>query len=186
MTVPDDNDTRQKSHAGVVLAAASALVQWGRRQEGRRPIVTCRCQRFAAVLANANAMTQGHRGSVLLRCRALSYPPPCRFIPAHLQFPGPPSDHSTPHTSGGSWAPAPRPTVPSMAFARCIQTRLLLVRLAVAAGALTTLQASLHVADWPFAPPLFAPRPLSTHRDIATGDLGVFPVGVCHRLRQVM
>jgi hypothetical protein len=28
-------------------------------------------------------MTRGHRGSLLLRCRALPSPPPCRFIPAH-------------------------------------------------------------------------------------------------------
>ena len=27
-------------------------------------------------------MTRGHRGSLLLRCRALASPPPCRFIPA--------------------------------------------------------------------------------------------------------
>src|SRR6266516_1375209 len=28
-------------------------------------------------------MTRGHRGSLLLRCRAPSSPSPCRFIPAH-------------------------------------------------------------------------------------------------------
>jgi hypothetical protein len=28
-------------------------------------------------------MTRGHRGSLLLRCTALSSAPPCRFIPAH-------------------------------------------------------------------------------------------------------
>src|SRR5512133_2182785 len=28
-------------------------------------------------------MTRGHLGSLLLRCRALSSPSPCRFIPAH-------------------------------------------------------------------------------------------------------
>ncbi len=28
-------------------------------------------------------MTRGHRGSLLLRCRAFSSPSPCRFIPAH-------------------------------------------------------------------------------------------------------
>src|SRR5664279_3771937 len=27
-------------------------------------------------------MTRGHRGSLLLRCRAFPSPPPCRFIPA--------------------------------------------------------------------------------------------------------
>jgi aromatic-L-amino-acid decarboxylase len=31
-------------------------------------------------------MTRGHRGSLRLRCRSLSYPSPCRFIPAHPQF----------------------------------------------------------------------------------------------------
>src|SRR6266571_7440778 len=47
-------------------------------------------------------MTRGHRGSLLLRCRALSSPSPCRFIPAHPQFPPPPSERSEPHTPGGS------------------------------------------------------------------------------------
>jgi putative transposase len=31
-------------------------------------------------------MTRGHRGSLLLRCRALPSPSPCRFIPALLFF----------------------------------------------------------------------------------------------------
>jgi hypothetical protein len=39
-------------------------------------------------------MTRGHRGSLFLRCRALSSPSPCRFIPAHPQFPGQPCDRS--------------------------------------------------------------------------------------------
>src|SRR6266487_2885728 len=47
-------------------------------------------------------MTRGHRGSLLLRCRALSSPSPCRFIPAHPQFPPPPSERSAPSTPGGS------------------------------------------------------------------------------------
>src|SRR6478752_10546016 len=34
-------------------------------------------------------MTRGHRGSLHLRCRAFSSPPPCRFIPAHIPFPPP-------------------------------------------------------------------------------------------------
>src|SRR5213592_4735752 len=29
-------------------------------------------------------MTRGHRGSLLLRCRAPASPSPCRFIPAHI------------------------------------------------------------------------------------------------------
>ena len=31
-------------------------------------------------------MTRGHRGSLLLRCRAFSSLSSCRFIPAHLTF----------------------------------------------------------------------------------------------------
>src|SRR5215218_10909526 len=100
-------------------------------------------------------MTWGHRGSLLLRCRALSSPSPCRFIPAHLQFPRHPSDHSTPPTPEGSLAPAPGSQVPSMAFATGMQARLPLGPLA--RGFLTTPQASLHAADWPVAP-----RPAST------------------------
>ena len=37
------------------------------------------------------------------------------------------------------------------------------------------LQASRHVADWPVAPPRFAPHLSMTHGDLATGDLGVSP-----------
>src|SRR6266508_5091614 len=33
-------------------------------------------------------MTRGHRGSLLLRCRAPSSPSPCRFIPAHTTSTG--------------------------------------------------------------------------------------------------
>src|SRR5215212_370641 len=43
---------------------------------------------------------RGHRGSLLLRCRALSSPSPCRFIPAHPQFPPPPSERSEPSYAG--------------------------------------------------------------------------------------
>src|SRR6266571_7835273 len=74
------------------------------------PARTYRCRRFACALTGTNArlaatvgrysfdaglshshltaglsrrtMTRGHRGSLLLRCRALSSPSPCRFIPA--------------------------------------------------------------------------------------------------------
>src|SRR5262245_6448000 len=31
-------------------------------------------------------MTRGHRGSLALRCRTLSFLAPCRFIPAHQEF----------------------------------------------------------------------------------------------------
>src|SRR5215207_1783900 len=72
-----------------------------------------------------------------------------------LQFPRHPSDHSTPPTPEGSWAPAPGSLVPSMAFATGIRARLPLGPLA--RGFLTTLQASLDAADWPVAP-----RPAST------------------------
>src|SRR5215211_9437233 len=41
-----------------------------------------------------------------------------------LQFPRHPSDHSTPPTPEGSWAPAPGSLVPSMAFASGLQARL--------------------------------------------------------------
>jgi hypothetical protein len=39
----------------------------------------------------------------------------------------------------------------------------------------TTLQASLHVADWPVAPPRFAPHLSMTHGGLTTRDLGVSP-----------
>src|SRR3954454_2881266 len=97
-------------------------------------------------------MTRGHRGSLLLRCRALSSPSPCRFIPAHPQFPPPPSKRSTPHTPGGSSGlrfqalhpfhglrpdrPGSAPPLP-----------------APKGGLLTTRQASLNAADRLVAPP---------------------------------
>ena len=72
-----------------------------------------------------------------------------------LQFPRHPSDHSTPPTPEGAWAPAPGSQVPSMAFASRMEARLPLGPLA--RGFLTTPQASLDAADWPVAP-----RPAST------------------------
>src|SRR6266705_372100 len=69
-------------------------------------------------------MTRGHRGSLLLRCRALSSPSPCRFIPAHPQFPPPPSERSTPHTPGGSSGLHSRLSTPSLAFALTTRARL--------------------------------------------------------------
>src|SRR5215212_9956627 len=98
-------------------------------------------------------MTWGHRGSLLLRCRAFSSLSSCRFIPA--LSPRHPSDHSTPPPPEGSLAPAPGSLVPSMAFATGMQARLPLGPLA--RGFLTTPQASLDAADWPVAP-----RPAST------------------------
>ena len=49
------------------------------------PACTYPCQRFARPRGRRR-MTRGHRGSLLLRCRALSSPSPCRFIPAHLHL----------------------------------------------------------------------------------------------------
>ena len=43
----------------------------------RTPLPTLRC-----ALAGRQRIARGHRGSLLLRCRALSSPTPCRFIPA--------------------------------------------------------------------------------------------------------
>ena len=40
-------------------------------------------RRFAARPHGRRRMARGHRGSLLLRCRAFSSPSPCRFIPAH-------------------------------------------------------------------------------------------------------
>jgi hypothetical protein len=39
-------------------------------------------------------MTRGHRGSLVLRCGALSSPSPCRFIPAYRNAPAVHSPHS--------------------------------------------------------------------------------------------
>ena len=46
----------------------------------------------------------------------------------------------------------------------------------------TTLQASLDVADWSVARPRFAPGLSTTHGGFATGDLGVSPDSDSHRL----
>ena len=55
-------------------------------------------------------------GSLLLRCRALSSPSPCRFIPAHPQFPPSPSERSEPSTPGSSSRLHTRIYTSSMAF----------------------------------------------------------------------
>ena len=39
-------------------------------------------RRFAAALADSRRTARGHRGSLVLRCRAFSSPSPSRFIPA--------------------------------------------------------------------------------------------------------
>src|SRR3954453_12836300 len=97
-------------------------------------------------------MTRGHRGSLLLRCRALSSPSPCRFIPAHPQFPPPPSKRSTPHTPGGSSGlrvqalqplPWPSPRTAGLGSSSPHPK----------GGLLTTRQASLNAADRLVAPP---------------------------------
>src|SRR4030095_8154468 len=56
--------------------------------------------------------------------RACFPDPQTRGRGGSLQFPGQPSDRSTPHTPGGSWAPAPGSLVPSVAFAVKVPTRL--------------------------------------------------------------
>ena len=71
-----------------------------------------------------------------------------------LQFQGQPSDHSTPTTPGGSWAPAPGPEVLSVAFALPIQARLLLVPpLGRTRSFGTALQASLALQTGQLPPP---------------------------------
>ena len=50
-----------------------------------RPLSTLRC-----ALTERQRMTRGHRGSLILRCRAFTSPSPCRFIPA-LSKPGSPA-----------------------------------------------------------------------------------------------
>src|SRR5215213_8198254 len=128
-------------------------------------------------------MTWGHRGSLLLRCRAFSSLSSCRFIPA--LSPRHPSDHSTPPTPEGSLAPAPGSQVPSMAFATGMQARLPLGPLA--RGFLTTPQASLDAADWPVAPrPASTPGSRPTPGAALPGTLaspraGLPPAG-CHEL----
>ena len=72
-------------------------------------------RRFAAALADGRRTARGHRGSLILRCRAFSSPSPDRFIPApHRQGPQPglrpvaASRHLT--TAGRGWSalgPAP-------------------------------------------------------------------------------
>jgi len=65
-----------------------------------------------------------------------------------------------------------------VAFAHVEQARLLLVR-RYRRWTLTTLQASLHVADWSVARPRFAPGLSTTHGGSTTGDLGVSPDRTC-------
>ena len=87
-----------------------------------------------------------------------------------LQFRGQPSGHSEPPAPGGSWTPAPRSLVSSVAFALREQARLLLVRLQRRTG-VTTLQASRDVTDWSFAPPRFEPG-LSTTLSSTSSERG--------------
>ena len=60
-----------------------------------------------------------------------------------------------------------------MAFARKEQARLFLIHQRW--SEITTLQTSLHVADWPVAPSRFAPSLSTTHGDLTTEDLGISP-----------
>ena len=59
-------------------------------------------RRFAAVLANGRRTAQGHRGSLLLRCRELSSPAPRRFIPALSQTSVQPSTLREPPPARGT------------------------------------------------------------------------------------
>ena len=86
-------------------------------------------------------MTRGHRGSLVLRCRALSSPSPCRFIPAPPQphqAPPPPTRHhrglkhaprrpNPPKPAAGPEPPTPAATVTrqprDIAEARCRHPR---------------------------------------------------------------
>lgn len=47
-----------------------------------RPACTYPCPTLRCALTERQRMARGHRGSLLLRCRALPSPSPCRFIPA--------------------------------------------------------------------------------------------------------
>src|SRR5215216_3549148 len=97
-------------------------------------------------------MTWGHRGSLLLRCRALSSPSPCRFIPAHPQFPPPPSERSAPHTPGSPSRLHARLFTASMAFTLISGARHSLSP-TQRAGPLTTRQASRDATDRSVASP---------------------------------
>ena len=97
-------------------------------------------------------MTRGHRGSLLLRCRALSSPSPRRFIPAHLQFPPPPSERSEPTYAGRSFGAAIQALHPFRGLRRDNRGSAP-PRSRPRAGALTTRQASLHATDRSVAPP---------------------------------
>lgn len=50
------------------------------------PACTCPCPTLRMHPRGRRRMARGHRGSLGLRCRALSSPPSCRFIPAHRNF----------------------------------------------------------------------------------------------------
>ena len=63
--------------------------------------------------------------------------------------------------------------MPSMAFAKSTQARL--PQFPTPRESLTTLQASLNVADRTVAPPRFAPGLSTDAGGLATGDLGVSP-----------
>jgi hypothetical protein len=74
-----------------------------------RPLSTLRC-----ALTERQRMTRGHRDSLRLRCRALTSPTPCRFIPALSgKLASPARSLSSPH--GGGTAPSfrRRPDRPS-------------------------------------------------------------------------
>jgi hypothetical protein len=97
-------------------------------------------------------MTRGHRGPLLLRCRALSSPSPCRFIPAHPQFPSSLSERSAPHTPGSSSRLQLQGLHRFRGLRRDFGGSALPVP-CLATGPLTTPQASLYATDRSVAPP---------------------------------
>lgn len=121
-----------------------------------------------------------HFPGALVIARPRSWPPQGQGRVGPLQFPRWPSSRSTPPTPGGPSAPAPGPEVLSMAFAKSTQARLLLALLSQ--ESLTTLQASLHVADRSVALPRSRPGLSATPGGFATGGSWRLPGPDLHRL----
>ena len=102
-----------------------------------------------------------------------SRPPQGRGRVGPLQFPRQPSHRSTSPTPEGSSTSAPGSQMSSMAFAKSTQARH--PHFPAHAGALTTLQTSLHVADRPVAPPRFDPGLSTGPGGFTTRDPDVSP-----------
>src|ERR1051326_691022 len=67
--------------SGVQTASAPRSTDFA----ARCPACTCPCPTLRRHPRGCRRMARGRRGSLLLRRRALSSPPSCRFIPAHLE-----------------------------------------------------------------------------------------------------